>query len=437
MRAMQWMLTAAVLIAMGTSRTSAETWPGFRGKTGRGVSTESNLPATWSAKKNLVWSADLTGRGNSSPAVTKSRIYVTTQQPDNSLWVVTIDRSNGKILGRVKVGTGTLAATGPKNLYAHRHNAATPTPVADEEHVWAFFGTGLLVCLDTEGKIRWKRDLARDYGGYDISFGMGSSPRLWGDRLYVACMTKGPSYVAALDKHTGKEVWKTARELSAEHDGPDAYSTPAILQKGDRTELIVTGSDHINAYDPRTGKQLWISGGLKIDSHYGRIIASPAIAEEAVVASTGNPLGGGLGRAIAVRTGGSGDVTKSHRLWTYEPFTPDSPTPVCYQGRFYAVRDDGVASCLDLKSGELQWRKRLSGGPYRASLVAGDDKVYFLKVDGTCTVIQAGAEGKVLAENKLEGSFFATPAISDGIIYLRGHRRLYAVGAQRDAAAGR
>jgi len=406
----------------------ADTWPGLRGAAGTGVSNESDLPESWSEKQNVAWRVDLSGRANSSPAVTASRVYLTTQSEAGELSVIAVDRKAGKIAWQKQVGSGELSTFGPAKLYAHRHNAATPSPVADQEHVWAFFGTGLLVCLDTSGQLVWQRDLTRQYAPYNVRFGMASSPRLWGKLLYLTCLQKGPSYVLALDKKTGKEIWKVSRRLPAEDDGPDAYSTPVIMQTGDRTELLVSGSDHINAYDPASGKQLWISSGLKIDSVYGRIIASPAVGDGVIVAPSANPLAGGLGHAIAIKSGGSGDVTQSHVLWTYKPYTPDAPSPVCYQGRVYMVRDDGVGSCLDLNSGEVLWRQRISAGPYRASIVAGDGKVYFLHRDGNCTVIQAGDDGKVLSRNKLDDTFFSTPAIADGRIYLRGYKRLYAIG---------
>lgn len=411
----------------------SETWPAWRGKAGRAVSPETNLPTEWSADKNLAWVTDLPGQGNSSPAVTSSRIYLTSQTEDKALWVIAIDRKQGQIVWKANVGGGTLAAFGPESLYAHRHNPATPSPVADEEHVWAFFGTGLLVCLDQSGKVKWKRDLVEDHGPYKIRFGMGCSPRLWGDLVYVACMHDGPSYVLALDKRTGKEVWKQSRNLPAEGDGPQAYSSPVVLQTKHRDELVVVGADHVNAYDLLTGKQLWISGGLKIDSEFGRAIASPATSAEVVVVCSANPPGSGTDQMIALRTGGSGDITNTHRLWQYRPFNPDCPTPVCYEGNVYMVRDDGVASCLDLQTGQVHWRERLSGGTYRASVVAGDKKVYFLNLEGLCTVVRSGPEAEILARNTLSGRFYATPAVSDGFFYLRAYQRLYAVSPDDQA----
>ena len=420
---------AAVTLAVFlTSPVVAETWPAWRGAAGDGVSAEANLPVTWSIEKNLAWKTDLPGRSNASPAVTSTLIYLTAQTKDKALWVISLDRKDGRIAWKRKVGSGSLATNkGSESMYINRHNPATSSPVADEQHVWAFFGTGLLVCLDRSGGLVWQRDLVKDYGAYKIHFGMASSPRLWGDLLYVVCMTKDASYVVALDKTTGKQAWKTDRKLPAENDGPDGYSSPMVLQSDTSNALLVSGSDHVNAYDLLTGKQLWISSGLKIDSPYGRVIASPAVSKEVVVVCSANPPGSSTDRAIALRPGGTGDVTKTHRLWEYRPYNPDASTPVCYQGSVYMVRDDGVASCLDLKTGKLHWRKRLGGGTYRASLVAGDGKVYFLQREGLCTVVHAGPEGNVLAKNQLPGIFYATPALSDGMLYLHAYGRLYAV----------
>lgn len=411
---------------------AAGEWPQFRGPTGDGVSTESNLPERWSAKKGVKWSVGGTGQANSSPAVTAERVDLTSVDKARKLWVMSYDRATGKLLRKTQVGAGTLAAKGETKLYAHRHNAATPSPAADDRHVYAFFGSGLLVCVEAaSGNIVWKRDLVKDYGQYDITFGMGSSPRLWGELLYIACMTKGPSYVVALDKQTGKEAWKRDRRLPAADDGPDAYSTPAVYQNGDRTELVVSGSDHINAYDPLSGNPLWQYEGLAIKSEYGRIIASPAGSAKTIIAATANPGGAGLGRIVALRPGTDGDPAKAPPQWTYGKATPDSSTPVCYQDSVYLCSDQGIATCLDLETGALHWQQRLAQGPYHASVVAGDGKIYFLSTEGTCTVMAAGKEAKILSENKLPGTFYATPAISDGVVYLRSYDKLWALDGER------
>lgn len=430
----------AALLGLGLVLASgglhAGEWPQFRGATGDGVSTDSNLPVTWSAQRGVKWSVPVVGRANSSPAVTAERIDVTSEDDAHGLWVVSYDRKSGKLLRKTQVGTGTLDAKGPAKLYAHRHNAATPSPAADGQHIYAYFGSGQLYCVEAAtGKIAWQRDLVKDYGPYDITFGMASSPRLWGDHVFVACMTKGPSYVVALDKKTGKEVWKKDRKLPAANDGPDGYSSPIIYKHGARTELLVSGSDHVNSYDPVTGNVLWASGGLEIKSEFGRVIASPAGGPGVVLATSANPGGGGLGRVLALKAGGTGDVTKTAELWRQDKSTPDSSTPVCYDGCAYLCSDQGVATCLDLASGKMHWQQRLPQGPYQAALVAGDGKVYFLSIEGTCTVMAAGKEAKVLAENSLPGTFYATPALSDGTLYLRSYDKLYAITGETSTAA--
>lgn len=421
------LLISSFLVATAT----AETWPGFRGRAGSGVSSEKNLPAKWSADQGVLWKTPLTGRGNSSPAVTKTRIYLTTHLEDKSLWVLSIDRKSGKIVWKKKVGNGLLVAKGPTNLYINRHSPATPTASADETGVWAFFGTGLLVHLDRDGNMKWQRDLVKDYGSYDITFGMGSSPRLWGDLLYVSCMTKGPSYVVALNKTSGKQVWKKVRRLPAKDDGPDSYATPIVDQTKTGDQLLIAGSDHINAYDPKSGKQLWISHGLTVKTPYGRVIASPAISESgAVVVTSGNP-GGSVGHVITLRGGGSGDITETHRLWKLAKNVPDSSTPVCVGKNVYMINGNGIGTCLDIATGKVLWQKRLLKGPVHAASVAGDGKVYFINIEGDCVVLKTGNEANVLSTNKLPGQFYATPAISDGVIYLRAYEALYAIGVSK------
>lgn len=413
---------------------SADTWPQFRGSRGDGVSNEKKLPASWSEESGVKWSVELSGQGNSSPAITARRVDLTTQMKDNSLVVASLDRKSGKVLRQTKVGKGVLDAKGPQNLYAHRHNAATSSPIADDDHIWAFFGTGLLVCLDAKSHdIVWNRNMVKEYGAYNITFGMGSSPRLYGNLLYVACMTKGASYVVALNKKTGNEVWKSNRRLPAKDDGPDAYSTPVIYEGANGPQLLVSGSDHINAYDPKSGRQLWVSSGLTIESPFGRIIASPVAYDGIVVATTGNPGGAGKGHIIAVPATRTGNVSEA-LLWKYAKTTPDSSTPICVNGKLYMITDNGVATCLDLRSGDVVWQKRIGQGPFHASAVSGDGKIYFQSASGGCVVVQIGESGKILGTNRLQGSFYSTPAISDGVIYLRAYERIVAVdGRQRRA----
>src|SRR5690606_38789234 len=239
---------------------------------------------------------------------------------------------------------------------------------------------------------------------------------------FVVCMHSGPSYVLAIDKRTGERLWKKPRDLPCVGEATDSYSTPVIARHGDRTMLVVAGADHVNAYDPATGDELWISSGLKIEHEYGRSIASPTFGNGVVVAPS--PNFGNLGRIIAVPVDGRGEITEKRR-WAFEKASPDCPTPLVDEGLVYMIRDDGVATCVDLVTGKQAWQNRLFRNEVRASPVAGDGKVYFVSTRGEVVVLEAGREGKELARNRLPAqALIATPAIADGRLWVRTRDKL-------------
>lgn len=427
----RFFLSGILTVLLATSIVSAEMWTGFRGTSGNSVSTEKDLPTEWSENEGVLWSAPLPGASNSSPAVTKNRVYATSFNPDDqSMWVIALDRKNGKLLWQKQIANGEMVAYGPPELYKFRHNPATPSPCADaDDNVYAFFGTGDLVSIDPNGEIRWQKNLADEYGPYDLKFGMGASPRLWKDRLYIGCVHKGPSYALALDTKTGKEVWLADRNYQCLGDATDAYTSPVILEMPGRKPLLVmSGADHVDSYDLDSGKRVWENGGLVLENEeYARTIASPAVGDGMVVAPTAKAQ-----RAVAMKGDCVGDVTKSSDSRTI-PVQVDCPTPTIYEGRIYSVKDDGVGTCFDLKTGKELWKGRMGGARYQASPVAADGKVYFLALEGKCTVINAGPKLDKIAENELPGEFYATPAISDGVIFLRDRSKVYAI-AKADKA---
>ncbi|MDB6032953.1 MAG: hypothetical protein JWM16_3291 [Verrucomicrobiales bacterium] len=395
----------------------AADWPSFRGPDGLGITSEKSLPVEWSKEKNITWKLALPGKGASSPIIVGDRVYMTAQTEDNGLHVLAIDRKKGELLWDQEIERGKLHAN---NL----HNMATPTPVSDGKLVWAMFGTGDLVCLDRAGKVQWKRNLVKEYGVYKTNHGYGSSPMLDDGKLFIVCMHQGPSYVLALDGKSGKSLWKEDRNLEAKEEAQDSYSSPIFLRAKGRTQLVLEGAEMVTAYDPAKGNLLWSSGGLKVPHPYGRTISGLAAGEGTVIAVASGFQNRGY--TVALKADAKSDTDR--KLWTQTKYAPDCPTPIIYQGKVFMIRDDGNASCLDLKTGEPLWQERLFSSNVKVSPVAGDGKVYFLSGQGNCTVVKAGDKFEVLSKNDLNESTLTTPAISRGQIFLRTDKGLYCVG---------
>lgn len=406
-------LSAAAILAL-IPQLSAADWPCWRGPDGLGVSSESNLPARW----KTAWTITLPGKGSSSPTVVRDRIYITTQTDDTALHVLALNAADGRIIWDREVGRGKLPS---HNL----HNMATPTAVSDGGHVWAMFGTGDLVCLDEKGGVIWSRNLVKEYGVYKTNHGYGSSPMLLGDRLFIACMHQGPSYLLALDPATGKNIWKKDRNLDPQDEAQDSYSSPIFLRGPKRMEVVLAGAESVNSYDPVTGEQLWIHPGMKVPHPYGRTIAGPAAGEGTVVAVASGFQNRGY--TLAVSASGEGKSPAAQKLWTASKYSPDCPTPVVYRGQVFTINDDGVASCLDLKTGDLRWSERLFTANVKVSPVAGDGKVYFTSGQANTIVVKADPTLQILATNEFNETTLSTPAISNGRLFIRTAAHLHAV----------
>jgi outer membrane protein assembly factor BamB len=394
----------------------AAEWPCWRGPDGLGVSPEKNLPTEWSKEKNIAWSLELPGKGASSPIIVGDRLYVTTQTKETAMRVLAIDRKRGAIAWEREVAQGKQKAN-------DLHNMATPTAASDGRFVWARFGTGDLACLDAaDGKTVWHRNLGKEFGNYNANHGMGTSPMLMDGRLFVAVMHQGQSFVMALDAKTGKDVWKKDRNLGPTDEAQDSYSSPIFIHAGRGKQVVIAGAEAINAYEPATGSVLWSHGGLKVPHAFGRTIAGPTASGETVIVVASGFQNRGYTVALAA---GKGEV--KDRLWTLDKYSADCPTPLVYEGKVYCIRDDGNASCLDLKSGEVHWQQRLFSENVKVSPVAGDGKVYFMSGRGNCHVVRASPNFELLAKNELGEATLATPAISDGQLFIRTDARLLCV----------
>lgn len=397
----------------------AADWPGWRGPSAHGVSVERNLPLKWSRTENIRWRVTPPGKGVSSPVVIGKQIYLTSQNDDLTLHLLAYSTADGALLWRKQLGSG-------KTDSHELHNMATPTVAANNEHLWALFGTGDLACLDHKGNIIWQRNLQKVYGDYRIMWGMGTSPILHDGKLFVACMHSGPSYLLCVDGVSGRDNWKAERDFGARREARDSYSSPTLASVDGKTQVIVSGADHVDAYDPNTGDRIWWSDGLDVPHPYGRTIASPTAAGDFVLTVASGFQN--RGHVLAMRANGKGDVTVTKRLWKSSRYTPDCPSPLLYYGMAFMVRDDGMASCLDLRFGESSWQERLFTDNVKVSPVAADGRIYILNGRGNCTVVRAAKEFEVLAQNDLDEPTIATMAIADGHLYIRTENALYAIG---------
>ena len=427
------LLTPAVL--------SAENWPAWRGPRATGVSMEANLPERWSATENVAWEAPLRGAGVSSPVVFGNYVFVTSQEGTG----VRRDGNHPSLVqGAEREGSGERTLTGAagsdrtrfiiaafdratgKRAWEHvidadgelqgvhdKHNLASPSPVTDGERVYAWFGTGQIVALDMNGKVAWQRHLGKEFGPFEINWGHASSPALYKDSLILLCYHTPSSYLLSLDARTGKTRWKADR-------GKDviSYSTPLVVEGPRGPELVVNTSEGVEAHNPETGERLW---HFAEPNRFPIPVASP---HQGMLFLT---RGYRSGPYMAIKTGGRGDVSKTHVAWHVPTGAPYVPSAVHYNGLFYMAGENGIVNAVDAETGERVWQERI-GGIFTASLVAGDGKIYLVSETGETVVLAAGRTPKVLARNKVEGHFVASPAIAGGRLFLRADNRLIAIG---------
>ncbi len=410
-------LALATLTLLGSvASLPAADWPGWRGTDGLGVSPEKGLPIQWSKESNITWKAEIPGEGASSPIVVGDRIYLTAQTEDSGLHVLAFERTTGRLDWDREIGRGRLHAN---NL----HNMATPTPVCDGKWIWVMYGTGDLACLDLAGQVVWQRNLVKEFGEFKTNHGYGSSPMLDDGKLFIVCMHQGPSYVLAVEADTGKTIWKKDRNSGLTDEAQDSYSSPIFVRGRGKTELVLEGAESVTAYNPANGDQLWESGGLKVPHHAGRTISGPTAGGGVLLAVAS----GFQNRGYMVALSPEAKADANRRLWTQNKFSPDCPTPLIYEGNVYLIRDDGNASCLDLKTGEPRWQERLFSENVKVSPVAGDGKVFFLSGLGNCYVVKASPNFQALATNQLNQATLSTPAISHGSLFIRTKGSLYCV----------
>jgi outer membrane protein assembly factor BamB len=439
------LLALASLSLVPFLQVHGDNWPRWRGPLGTGGSPDTGLPTEWSAASNIAWKAPLRGLGVSSPIVWGDRVFVTYQiganplRPGNhptlvqngdpvaageiplggkrieggsdakiSLVVGAFDRATGKSAWEYEFAAeGNLPQTHQKN------NLATSSPVTDGERVYAWFGSGQIVALDMSGKPVWQRHLAQEYGGFNLSWGPSSSPLIYEDRLILICYHSSSAYLLALDKRTGKELWRTERG-----DGVISYTTPVVIDGPSGPELIVNNSEGVEGHDPATGERLWF-----FEESNRFPIPAPIEGDGVAYLSRGYRSG----PYMAIRAGGRGDISKTHVPWRADTGAPYVSSLVYYQGLLYMGNGLGIVTCIDAETGERVWQERL-GGVYTASPVAADGKIYLVSETGETLVVRAGRSPEVLARNGLGEQVIASPAIAGGQLFVRTSHHIFAIG---------
>jgi outer membrane protein assembly factor BamB len=434
MRALRIGLALAVVFGGSVSAD----WPQWRGPHGSGIADDKNLPERWSATENLAWKARLGGVGVSSPIVAGNAVFVTSQlgtgisrqgprlaqgaadagersisgngsKSDKVVFLVeAFHRANGQRLWEYQ-----MDAMGPLESVHDKHNLATPSPVTDGQLVYAWFGTGQIVALDMSGKLVWRRHLGQEISSFDINWGHASSPTLYGDSLILLCDHTPASYLLAVDKKTGKDKWKADRGK-----GRQSYATPFVVQTSTGPELVVNSSQRVDAYDPRSGAFLWHVGGTNQFP-----IPVPTFSNGVIYMTRGYRSG----PYMALRPGGRGDVSTSHVVWQVATGAPYVSSLVYDGGLLYMASDVGAISVIEAETGKRLWQERVNG-LFSASPVAGDGKVYFVSETGEVIVLRAGRKPQVIARNDMGERLMASPAISNGQIFLRSDGSLFAIG---------
>jgi outer membrane protein assembly factor BamB len=403
--------TLPLLLALIAFTVHAEDWPEFRGPTGQGHSAERGLPLEWSESRNVIWKTPVPGLGWSTPVVAGGRVWLTTavrERGSASLRVLAFDIQTGVPIINVEAfRLGKAELTNAKNSHA------SPTPVIDGDRVYVHFGADGTASLTTSGEIVWKARFP-----YVTQHGNGGSPVVFEDLLIFSCDGWDAAFVIALDKRTGKVRWKTQRRSPSDQ----AYTTPLVIRVGQRDQVVSIGAYRAAAYDPRSGKEIWRVAYADGFSNVPR----PVYGHGLVYIATGFQQPS----LLAVRAGGTGDITKTHTAWTLQRGAPLKPSPLLVGDELFVVSDIGVASALDAKTGASHWVRRI-GGNYSASPVFADGRIYFLSEEGLATVIAPGTEFRVLAKNQLDGAMLASMAISDSSIFIRSDTHLYRLGTPR------
>lgn len=403
-----------IVAIMGTIVVAGE-WPEFRGPSGNGVSDARNVPIRWSATEHVAWKTPIPGVGWSSPILSRDRIFLTTavSQGDGqaiSLRVLCLDLADGHIVWDVEV----LRPEPSDAKQIHTKNSlASPTPVIVGDRLFAHFGHMGTVALDRNGKLLWQQTEI----DYSPVHGNGGSPLAIGDLLVFSCDAAEDPFVVALDQGTGDVRWRTPRNTPAKQTF--SFSTPLSIEIDGEQQIISPGSGFVAGYAPSDGRELWRA---RYGSGYS-VVPRPVFAHRLLFVATGYDRP----KLLAIDpVGAAGDVTDSKIVWSLERGAPLTPSPIVVGDELYVVSDNGVATCLDARSGKKYWSERL-GGSFSSSPVEAEGRLYFQNEAGVTSVVVASTSFELMSRNDLEERSLASPALADGTIVLRTESHLWRI----------
>jgi outer membrane protein assembly factor BamB len=408
-----------VLAVVFLSPVLAENWPGWRGPTGQGQSSDKGPPLKWSEEENVKWKVPLPDTGNASPVVWGKRIFIT-QATDKGKkrGVMCFDREKGKLLWHKSVDFDDQEPTHGTNPFG------SATPVTDGQRVIASLGSAGLVCWDMDGKQLWHRPL----GKMIHIWGNASSPILYGDLVILWSGPGQKQALVAFDKTTGKPAWEHDEPggksgLGEDKEWVGSWSTPVVVRVGERDELILSVPYKVKGFDPKTGKERWSCAGL------GPLVyTSPVVSADGIVVA----MSGFHGPALAVKAGGAGDVTKTHRLWHHpRPLPQRIGSPAIVGEHAYLINEQGLGQCFELKTGKDLWAQARVTSTTWGSLVHAAGRLYVTNTSGETVVLAATAKRAVLTRNKLQDRVLASIAVSDGELFIRGYKHLYCIAVPK------
>lgn len=438
-----WGFTPAIFLLLVTaSQAEGLDWPSWRGPTGGGHAGPDNqiaTPARFDPAEGVRWKVSPEGWGGSTPVVADGRIFFTSQVgrtgaspnykgPPPRLSVEARSLADGSLLWRDEFGPAGVAKTHP------RHNLATASCVTDGIHVFSLFGSGDLMCHTVQGELVWRRDLTAEYGTLNLLHGQGASPVLAAGRLIlhfghtptpVGAETKDPSdkfarayYLLGVDPATGENIYEVKRAIA--EDAPNSFATPIVIRADGRDELVTSIRGSVIAHDPATGRELWRCLGL------GEHILPSAVHDNVriyVPSTIGGPM-------IAIRPGGSGDVTATHRVWSKKKLSPWIASPILVEDRIYIATKGGVLRCADIETGEVVWEERLEGEFYASPVLAGG-LIYFITEDGELIAVRPGDKLDIVDRTPLGEPVIASPALAGGSLIIRTKAHLIRIDPGR------